>query len=52
MKQFPKTSSVEAAELADSPYFIDDPDEYIQAAAKAYKDDPSLLGYIGVINLK
>lgn len=31
---------------------IDDPDEYIRAVAKAYKDDPSLLGYIGVVSFK
>lgn len=29
-----------------------DPDGYIRAAAKAYKNDPSLLGYVGVVDTK
>lgn len=44
------------AVVASKGYKLDvlanDPDGYIRAAAKAYKNNPSLLGYVGVVDTK
>ena len=47
-----KVREVVASKGYELDTLIDDPDEYIRAVAKVYKNDPSLLGYIGVVSFK